>query len=119
MAPRRRLLSGRRFAHLHRREEPNAVSGRSARRADRGGRLSARAYYNEFDPYAAQWLYNLISAGHIAPGDVDTRSIVDVRPIDLSGYTQVHFFAGIGGWSLAARLAGWPDERHLWTGSCP
>jgi hypothetical protein len=29
------------------------------------------AYYNEFDPYAAEWLRNLIAAGHIAPGDVD------------------------------------------------
>lgn len=78
-----------------------------------------RAYYNEFDPYAAQWLRNLIAAGHIAPGDVDERSIVDVQPSDLEGYTQCHFFAGIGGWSLAARLAGWPDDRELWTGSCP
>jgi DNA (cytosine-5)-methyltransferase 1 len=79
----------------------------------------SRAYYNEFDPYAAQWLRNLISAGHIAPGDVDERSIVDVSPDDLKGYTQCHFFAGIGGWSYAARLAGWPDDRELWTGSCP
>jgi DNA (cytosine-5)-methyltransferase 1 len=81
--------------------------------------MMARAYYNEFDPYAAQWLRNLIAAGHIAPGDVDERSIVDVRPDDLRGYTQVHFFAGIGGWSLALRLAGWPDDRPVWTGSCP
>ena len=28
------------------------------------------AYYNEIDPYAAQWLRNLIEAGHIAAGDV-------------------------------------------------
>jgi DNA (cytosine-5)-methyltransferase 1 len=77
------------------------------------------AYYNEFDPYAAAWLRNLIQAGLIAPGDVDERSIVDVRPDDLRGYTQVHFFAGIGGWSLAAHLAGWPDDKPLWTGSCP
>lgn len=77
------------------------------------------AYYNEIDPFAAQWLRNLIAAGHIAPGDVDERSIVDVRPDDLIGYTQCHFFAGIGGWSYAARLAGWPDDRALWTGSCP
>lgn len=77
------------------------------------------AYYNEIDPYAVQWLRNLIAAGHIAPGDVDERSIVDVRPDDLRGYTQCHFFAGIGGWSYAARLAGWPDDRPLWTGSCP
>ncbi len=78
-----------------------------------------RTYYNEIDAYAAQWLRNLIAAGHIAPGDVDERSIVDVRPDDLKGYTQCHFFAGIGGWSYAARLAGWPDDRQLWTGSCP
>ena len=77
------------------------------------------AYYNEFDPYAAQWLRNLIAAGHLPAGDVDTRSIVDVQPDDLAGYRQCHFFAGIGGWSLAARLAGWPDDRELWTGSCP
>jgi DNA (cytosine-5)-methyltransferase 1 len=77
------------------------------------------AWYNEIDPYAAAWLRNLIAAGHIAPGDVDERSIVDVQPDDLKGYTQCHFFAGIGGWSYAARLAGWPDDRVLWTGSCP
>jgi len=77
------------------------------------------AYYNEIDPYAAQWLRNLISAGHIAPGDVDERSIVDVQPDDLRGYTQCHFFAGIGGWSHALRLAGWADDRPVWTGSCP
>jgi len=77
------------------------------------------AYYNEIDPYAAQWLRNLIAAGHIAPGDVDERSIVDVRPDELAGYDQCHFFAGIGGWSLALRLAGWPDTRPVWTGSCP
>src|SRR3954468_14371813 len=77
------------------------------------------AYYNEVDPYAAQWLRNLITAGHIAPGDVDERSIVDVRADDLRGYTQAHFFAGIGGWSCALRLADWPDDRPVWTGSCP
>ena len=77
------------------------------------------AYYNEIDRYAAQWLRNLIAAGHIAPGDVDERSITEVRPDDLRGYRQCHFFAGIGGWSYALRLAGWPDDRPVWTGSCP
>jgi DNA (cytosine-5)-methyltransferase 1 len=79
----------------------------------------AGAYYNEIDPYAAQWLRNLIKAGHIAAGDVDERSIEDVRPDDLRGFTQCHFFAGIGVWSYALRLAGWPDDRPVWTGSCP
>jgi DNA (cytosine-5)-methyltransferase 1 len=77
------------------------------------------AYYNEIDPYAAQWLRNLIAAGHIAPGDVDERDIQDVLPSDLDGYTQCHFFAGVGVWSYALRNAGWPDDRPVWTGSCP
>lgn len=79
----------------------------------------SRAYYNEIDPHAAAWLRELIAAGLIAAGDVDERSIAEVTPDDLRGYTQCHFFAGIGGWSLAARLAGWPDDRELWSGSCP
>lgn len=77
------------------------------------------AFYNEIDPYAAQWLRNLIAAGHIAPGVVDERSIEDIRPDELSEFTQCHFFAGIGVWSLALRRAGWPDSRPVWTGSCP
>ena len=77
------------------------------------------AYYNEIDPFAAQWLRNLIEAGHIAPGDVDERSIEDVTPNDLKGYTQCHFFAGIGVWSHSLRRAGWADDRQVWTGSCP
>ena len=81
--------------------------------------MAAAAYYNEIDPYAAAWLRNLIAAGHIAPGDVDERSIEDVHPDDLRPYTQCHFFAGIGVWSYALRRAGWPDDRPVWTGSCP
>ena len=77
------------------------------------------AYYNEIDPAAAQWLRNLIEAGHIAPGYVDERSIEDVYPSDLRGFTQCHFFAGIGVWSYALRSAGWSDDRPVWTGSCP
>lgn len=77
------------------------------------------AYYNEHNKFAAQWLRNLIAAGEIAPGDVDDRSIIEVQPDDLQGYGQCHFFAGIGGWSYALRLAGWPDDRPVWTGSCP
>lgn len=76
-------------------------------------------YYNEHDPYAAQWLRNLIAAGHLPDGDVDERSIEDVVPGELLGYTQCHFFAGIGGWPLALQLAGWPATRPVWTGSCP
>lgn len=76
-------------------------------------------YYNEHDKKAAAWIRELIKAGVIAPGEVDERSIADVKANELVGYTQCHFFAGIGGWSYALRLAGWADDRAVWTGSCP
>ena len=76
-------------------------------------------YYNDSDPAACAWLRELIAAGLLPAGEVDERSIMDVEPADLRGFTQCHFFAGIGGWSIALRLAGWPDERPVWTGSCP
>ena len=75
--------------------------------------------YNEIDPYAAQWLRNLINAGEIPPGDVNETPIEELNADDLVRYTQCHFFAGIGGWPLALRLAGWPDDEPVWTGSCP
>ena len=77
------------------------------------------AYYNENDPFAAAWLRELMRDGLIAPGWVDERSIWDVRPCDVEGFTQCHFFAGIGVWSLALRIAGWSDDRPVWTGSAP
>lgn len=76
-------------------------------------------YLNEFDPVAAAWLTELRDAGLIPPCDIDTRSIEDVEPRELAGYTQCHFFAGIGGWPLALQLAGWSADRPIWTGSCP
>jgi DNA (cytosine-5)-methyltransferase 1 len=77
------------------------------------------AFYNEIDPYAAQWLRNLINKGHIAPGVVDERPIQEIEFWELQKYTQCHFFAGIGVWSYALRRAGWPDDQPIWTGSCP
>jgi DNA (cytosine-5)-methyltransferase 1 len=77
------------------------------------------AFYNEIDPYAAAWLENLIAAGYIAPGVVDRRPIQEIEAWELAEFTQCHFFAGIGIWSHALRRAGWPDDRPIWTGSCP
>lgn len=76
-------------------------------------------YYNENDLYCALWLENLMTAGLIPQGYVDERSIKDVTADDLRGFKQCHFFAGIGGWARAARIAGWPDELEVWTGSPP
>lgn len=76
-------------------------------------------YYNEWDKGAAAWLRELIKQGLIPFGVVDERSITEVRPEDLDGFTQCHFFAGIGGWPLALRLAGVSEDTPLWTGSPP
>ena len=76
-------------------------------------------YYNDNDPKVCAWLRELIKAGLVADGEVDERSIKEICADDLKGFTQHHFFAGIGGWSYALRLAGWPDDRPVWTGSCP
>jgi DNA (cytosine-5)-methyltransferase 1 len=73
--------------------------------------------YNENEPFVAQWLENLIAAQKLPQGRVDRRSIVDIQPDECS--SRSHFFAGIGGWPLALRLAGWPERAPVWTGSCP
>lgn len=78
-----------------------------------------KTYYNEIDPFCAQWLRNLIDKKLIGPGDVDARSVLDVRPDDLKSYTRCHFFAGTGGWDLALKFSGFPPDREVWTGSCP
>ena len=77
------------------------------------------AYYNEHDPKSAAWLRELIRAGELPPGEVDESDIQFVSSSELSHYTQHHFFAGIGGWPLALRLTGWPDDQPVCTGSCP
>lgn len=76
-------------------------------------------YYNEWDAGAAAWLRELINNKLIPYGYVDERSITEVTPSDLEGFTQCHFFAGIGGWPLALQLAGIPASTQLWTGSPP
>ena len=77
------------------------------------------AFYNDIDPFAAAWLRELIADGLIAPGEVDERSIEDITPDELRPFRQCHFCAGIGVWSLAARVAGIPDDAPLWTASFP
>lgn len=77
------------------------------------------AYYNENNATAARVLRDLIAAGEIMDGEVDERPIQQVSQADLSGFARHHFFAGIGGWDLALRVAGWPSDRPVWTGSCP
>lgn len=77
-----------------------------------------RVYYNEIDPFLVDWLKELMIQGSIPKGDVDDRSITEIPSSDLTGYEQIHFFAGIGVWAYALEQAGWGD-RPVWTGSCP
>ena len=76
-----------------------------------------RAFYNDTERFACDWLQSLIDAGCITPGKIDDRSIADLTPDDVAGFERVHFFAGIGGWDRALELAGW--RGPVWTGSCP
>lgn len=76
-------------------------------------------YLNEFDPFVADWLGMLSTLGEIPLSYVDSRTICDVTPQCLDGFTQCHFFAGIGGWPLAFQLAGLPGWLNAWSGSCP
>src|SRR5580692_39731 len=76
-------------------------------------RLLDRDYFNEIDPVACAVLK--ATQG----GFVDERSIKEVMPDDVRGYAHCHWFAGAGLWAVAARMAGWPRDRPLWTASCP
>jgi len=78
--------------------------------------------YNDNNLYCAAWLRNLVRAGHLPPGRVDSRDIVTAAKsisYTLPHFTQAHFFAGIGGWPCALRMAGWPDDEPVWTASLP
>jgi len=76
-------------------------------------------YYNDNCPQVCAWVRQLMFDGLIPYGVVDSRSILDVQPADLEGFTQCHFFCGIAGWAYALKLAGWPATRPVWTGSPP
>lgn len=77
------------------------------------------AFYNDLEHYVCDWLLNLQREGDLPGGSVNYQPIQQLKGADLKGYDQCHFFAGIGGWPYALRLAGWPTTRPVWTGSCP
>jgi site-specific DNA-cytosine methylase len=79
------------------------------------------AYYLEWDKEKAAGLRELMKAGVITDGEIDTRDIREVEPADLVGFRRVHLFAGIGVWDYALTRAGWRDHdgRSVWTVSCP
>ena len=76
-------------------------------------------YYNEHDPNAAEWLMELVESEDLPFGYVDSRDVQEVTVDDIKKFKQCHFFAGIGGWPLALRLAGWPETEPVWSASLP
>lgn len=83
------------------------------------GNRGAKVWYNENQLFVASWLSNLSNANVINPGVIDARDIREVSAGDIKQAVQFHAFAGVGVWSYALRLAGWPDDAPVWTGSCP
>lgn len=77
------------------------------------------AYYNEIDPYCCKVLAKQIKLGNLPAGDIDDRSITEVKADEIRHYTQRHFFAGIGGIPYGCRLAGLPDDVSIDTGGFP
>ena len=75
------------------------------------------AFYNDNDPYCAEWLRNLMAAGEIPQGVIDERDIRKIEPADLAEHKIAHWFAGLGGWPYALKLARW--EGPVWTASIP
>lgn len=76
--------------------------------------LKKEVYFNEWEPYPANWLRNLYPSAV-----VDVIDIKDVRVESLRGFNRCHFFSGIGGWEQALRLAGWNFQNRVWTASLP
>lgn len=78
-----------------------------------------RTLYTDVDGYLCEWMRNLIADKLLPSGDVLCEDVRKLQSAKLSDYTQVHLFAGIGGWGLSAKLAGWPDQFSLITASVP
>ncbi len=75
--------------------------------------------YSEIDAYCCDWLVDLQAAYMISKGDVARGDFRLVDKAVFAAATRAHFFAGIGVWDLALRMAKWPLSWPVWTGSCP
>src|SRR5271156_2014557 len=75
--------------------------------------------YSEHNPYRAAVLRERIEDGLLPKGVVDERDIEVIPDEDFLGYTQIHLFAGIGGFPLGLRLAGFPEDRRIVSGGFP
>ena len=76
-------------------------------------------YYTDHDPGVCRWLDTLVYFGDLPSGEVDPRCVSEITPETVAHHRRCHFFAGIGGWAHALELAGWPEDRPVWTASLP
>lgn len=77
------------------------------------------AIYNDIEKYAEKLLTLRINDEWLPRGRVSTEDIRDLCETDLSKYSHCHLFAGIGGFPLAARMAGLPDDFKFFTAGFP
>ena len=76
-------------------------------------------WHNDNDAGAIARLHHAMNNQFIPEGYIDSRSIEEIKADEIREFTQCHFFAGVGGWPYALRLAGWDPGRHVWTASLP
>ena len=76
-------------------------------------------YYNDIDPYCCKVLRARITDGLLPQGNVDENDIRSIPSDTLRGYRQLHLFAGIGGFPLGMRMAGFPEDVSIITGGFP
>lgn len=75
-------------------------------------------FYNDIDTNCCKILQQLVDKGALPSGTINSESITQIQSVESFPH-QCHFFAGIGGWPIALKLAGIPESANVWTGSCP
>ena len=63
-------------------------------------------WFNDIDPFVCAWLRELFPEAV-----VDERDFREIDDDEFTRHNRAHWFAGIGGWEYALRLAGWPEDR--------
>lgn len=75
--------------------------------------------YTDIDPFCCEVLRARVADGGLPPGEVWERDIKTITAAELTPFTHVHLFAGIGGSALGLKWAGWPPEWSIVTGGFP
>ncbi|HUT43581.1 MAG TPA: DNA cytosine methyltransferase [Desulfobacterales bacterium] len=76
-------------------------------------------YYNDNNAFCCKVLHKQVAAGNLPEGKIDERDIREITGEDLQKYRHIHLFAGIGGFPLGLKWAGWPESLSVVTGGFP